>query len=295
MPRQDARFQRRLSGRIRRLASSPLGGSHLGGISADELHVLHRQLRQVRIELRLWNGFTRSTRGREDLDRLRHLTGLVGEVRDRDVSGALVKKSLAEQKRRFAIIGISSIQRRLDAEGEIGRGLLTAYARSLRTSHLFNEVQRRVDRSALPSTDRRFRLVSRSALTKQIRRLIKAARRTHRKPTTSRLHQLRIEIRRGRTLRAALGGSEIERSGRTGILRRLQALLGRIHDQDVLLAWIDRLPPAEATSRWGRAVRLNRKEFRAKVLHEVSRRGFRREVARLARVTLLSNQPPPRS
>lgn len=233
------------------------------------LHRLHRDLRRVRVGLRFWREtlpVPQQARWTALDRRLRHLARLVGQVRDRDVAVDLLSEvtdaaESAEDRER-----LSRFRTRLRDDAGIGRELLRAALRAARDGGLFDELEREVTAARASAAGRTFRLERlltrhRADLHAKVAR---AHRRARRRPSTDRLHRLRIRVRRLRQL--ADLESALEAAGAVAVtrpLRRLQEDLGRLHDLDVL--WL-RLDPSLRATRWARALRRERRDLRREVL-----------------------------
>jgi len=232
----------------------------------ENLHQLHREMRRLRHALTIWQRLL-SARDRAlvgPLDqRLKRLARLVGRVRDRDVMLELIEGGTLPAPSHRDAWAVARLRARLRDDGRTGRELLRVYLRSERDAHLFEGLRESVDfvprRGAAP--------VLAHVLDREQRRRradVRAAqRRARRRPSSNRLHQLRIEVRRFRhlgevrqRLNPAEGGPV------SGTVRRLQSRLGRLHDLDLVIAGID---PELLASDWGRALRKERRRVRASV------------------------------
>lgn len=245
------------------------------------LHRLHRDLRRLRTALSVWEELLGSA-GRAQLRplsvRIRRLTRLVGQVRDRDVAVSLLD-SVADQAGSEEEEGQLHLYRtRLEEDARTGRELLRAFLRSERQAQLFDLLSDVFDlrtRSLGPATLQR-------VLTDHQHRgrakVVEAHRRARRRPSMDRLHRLRIRVRRLRQmsdLASAVDPAHDPALARS--LRRLQQNLGRLHDLDVLVHDLD---PLLQKTGWGRGLRKERRRQRKAIAKFLDKRkpGRLREV-----------------
>jgi CHAD domain-containing protein len=241
---------------------------------AETLHRLHRDLRELRVTHRLLVPLPKE--GTEDATdrRLQRLAGLVGEVRDRDVAIAILLRSggdVAGKLRR-------SLQSRLRHEGQIGRELLRADARVELDRHLLQTVIRDVSSAPVPAPGP-LRHELETALTRRHATVVRAFRRSLRKPSTRRLHRLRIALRNARALRILVGrvtGHPV--NSVPADLDKLQRTLGRLHDLDMVSERIAALPSGENLEAWERQWRKARKTERIRVLARMQRKRTRKSL-----------------
>lgn len=231
--------------------------------SPESLHHLHREMRRFRLGLLLWERLL-SARDREALrtltQRVKRLTRLAGQVRDRDVVLALLEKvktvrGAPEETRRF-----QRFLARLRDDGRTGRELLRAFLRSEQDAHLFEELRSALDRPARVSAATELRHIVSDVTDERHRKVRQAHRRARRRPTPDRLHRLRIRVRQFRQL-SELTARLVPRHGPPlpRGLRQLQDRLGHIHDLDVALASLD---ADLVRSPWASALRRNRRRAR---------------------------------
>jgi CHAD domain-containing protein len=246
---------------------------------AETLHRLHRDLRELRVTHRLLVPVPQGDTHDDATDRrLRRLAGLVGEVRDRDVAIELLLRAgrSADGKLR------ASLQARLRHEGQVGRELLRADARAELDRHLLLTVIRDVTSAAVPSPAQ-LRHEMDATLTQHHATVVRAFRRGLRKPSTRRLHRLRIALRNARALRLLVGRV----TGHPAMsvptdLDKLQKALGRLHDLDMVAERIAALPSGESLDRWDRQWRKARKTERIQVLARMQRKRTRKSLNWLA-------------
>jgi CHAD domain-containing protein len=229
------------------------------------LHGLHRQGRRLGVLLRAWK-LGRPLRDGEDLrglaGRLKRLTRLVGQVRDRDVTLALLGKAGPVGRAPHEAREANRFLARIRDEAKTGRELLRVHARTEVEAGLFRQIRAIVDRPGRGPPATRTRRLLAEELAGRRAKVLRARRRANQRPTPQRLHELRIRIRRLRHL------EEITRPLRIGEatpgrnqLRALQARLGRIHDLDLALA---SMAPTLKRSAWARRLRELRRVERGK-------------------------------
>ncbi len=236
--------------------------------SPETLHRLHRDLRRLRVGLGVWT--RASSRGRQAAlraydRRLKRLARLVGGVRDRDVALALLAdapKDLPSRERR----ALRRLQSHLTDDARIGRELVRASLRAERDLGLFEGI--RAGFHTLPSA-RRAQALGRylEEVHQEGQEAVRAAhRKARRKPTSRRLHRLRIRVRSWRhlsDLASAIDPSYGRPQARP--LRSLQDRLGRLHDLDV----VEDLTAASAPPTWNRAIRKERRRQQLKLVRSL--------------------------
>jgi CHAD domain-containing protein len=248
-------------------------------MTANYLHQLHRSLRGTRVLVQL---LERGARGSErsnlaTLDsRLRTLARLVGSIRDFDVSADLLESATP----RPAAAGTSKVLRgaivRFREDALAGRELLRAYLDTERHRGLVQEVSR------LPPLSRERDPALQGALEREHvdrhDRLRGARRRALRKPSSRRIHAVRIELRRTRHLLELKQSSETEPFPRP--LARLQAEMGRLHDLDLLLGQLEAGRETPAPEHFA-PLRDEQDRVRRSVVRTLRSGSFRRLVRRL--------------
>jgi CHAD domain-containing protein len=234
----------------------------------EMLHRLHRDLRRLRVGLGVWRRAS-SRQQQEALTgydrRLKHLARLVGGVRDRDVALDVLADapgSLPSRDRRI----LRRLRAHLTDDARIGRELVRATLRSERDLGLFDGI--RTGFQTLPPARRAQALGQYLEEVHQEgqEKVRLAHRKARRKPTSRRLHQLRIQVRSWRHLSDL--AAEIDPT--YGIpqarpLRALQSRLGRLHDLDV----VEDLTAEAAPPTWSRAIRKERRRQQLKVVREL--------------------------
>ncbi len=230
----------------------------------ESLHHLHREMRRFRLGLLLWERLL-TAKDREALrpltQRVKRLTRLAGQVRDRDVVLALLDKvkevrGEPEETRRF-----QRFLARLRDDGRTGRELLRAFLRSEQEAHLFEDLRAALGRPSRVTAAAELRHILSDVGLERHRKVQRAHRKARRRPTPDRLHRLRIRVRQLRQISDLTGriaphrGPPLPRG-----LRQLQDRLGHIHDLDVALASFD----ANLTrSPWAAALRTRRRRERS--------------------------------
>ncbi len=248
----------------------------------ETLHRLHRDLRELRVSHRLLIPLPKIGPHEDATDRrLRKLAGLVGEVRDRDVAIDLLLRAGRGMDPRLR----QSLRSRLRHEGQVGRELLRAAARAELERHLLQTVIRDVAGATVPGPARLRRELE-SALAQHHQTVVRAFRRGLKKPSTRRLHRLRISLRNARALRVLVGRATGHPAESVpSDLEKLQRTLGRLHDLDMVADRIAALPSGENIDRWERQWRRARKAERIQALARMQRRRTRKSLAWLTLAT----------
>ena len=241
----------------------------------ETLHRLHRDLRELRVTHRLLVPLPKAGGSDDATDRrLQRLASRVGEVRDRDVAIEILLRAGGDVGGKLR----RGLQTRLRHEGDIGRELLRAAARVEMERHLLQTVLRDVSSAAVPSPAR-LRHDMESTLGQHHARVVRAFRRGLRKPSTRRLHRLRIALRNARALRILVG--KVTAHPATSVpadLDKLQRALGRLHDLDMVAERIAALPSTDNLDRWERVWRKARKTERIRVLARMQRKRTRKSL-----------------
>jgi CHAD domain-containing protein len=278
-PKPTAREAAALRAEIARCARSAESGlracAYRTAPDAETLHRLHRDLRELRVTHRLLVPLPKGGAGEDVTDRrLQRLAGRVGEVRDRDVAIDILLRSggnVGGKLRR-------SLQARLRHEGEIGRELLRAAARLEMERHLLQTVIRDVSSAPVP-TPAVLRHEMETALAQHHATVVRAFRRGLRKPSTRRLHRLRIALRNARALRVLVGKVTGHPANSVPAdLDKLQRALGRLHDLDMVAERIAALPSGDNLDKWEREWRRARKTERIRVLARMQRKRTRKSL-----------------
>ena len=269
----------RLSARLAVVHRSAEALIHQGSASAERIHRFHSELRRLRVECRVWRrGLTpvQVEHGRSLDRRLSELARRVGEVRDSDVHLELLRKVADPKERPRVRERREEIQRRLADDARIGRELLRAYLLAEMEAGLFEEVRSSI---ALPGAYGRYTLTP-SRLHEEVlrlqERLQRALKRANRRLSVKRAHRLRILLRRARYLFEFLqtvpGANPHPYPDR---LVRLQRLLGRLHDLDLLDDWVEGLPTELRQSSWAGELRRQHRTTRRELAPEIGRKPVR--------------------
>jgi CHAD domain-containing protein len=232
----------------------------------ESLHQLHREMRRLRHALGIWERLL-SARDRalvRPLDaRLKRLARLIGRVRDRDVMLDLIEGGTLPAPKGRDAWAVARLRAKLRDDARTGRELLRVYLRSERDAHLFEAIRESAEfvphRGAAPHLAE----VLEEEQKDQRSEVRSAHRRARRRPNASRLHQLRIEVRRLRHLGEVRQRLEPKnRAPFPPAVRRLQSRLGRMHDLDIVLQGLD---PELKSTDWGVALKKERRRVRASV------------------------------
>jgi CHAD domain-containing protein len=247
----------------------------------EVLHRLHRDLRRLRVGLGVWTRAS-SAALQDELTgfdrRLKRLARLVGGVRDRDVALALLAdapRTLAPRERR----ALRRLQIHLMDDARTGRELVRASLRTELDLGLFEGV--RDGFHALPSA-RRAQALGRyleEVHQEGQERVRQAHRKARQKPTSRRLHRLRIRVRSWRHLSDL--AAEIDPTygmPRARPLQTLQSRLGRLHDLDV----VETLTAEAAPPTWNRAIRKERQKQQHKLVRALRSSHWREMVPPVA-------------
>jgi CHAD domain-containing protein len=220
-------------------------------------------MRRLRHALAIWEQLL-ATRHRElvtPLDRrLKRLARLVGRVRDRDVVIDLIEGPSLPRPTREEIALVGRLRTRLRDDARTGRELLRVFLRSERDAHLFEGIRESLEFSLRPGAGTHLA----SALDEEQVRRHDAARGAHRRarrrPTSTRLHRLRIQVRRLRHLTEVRTRLQGKKAGTLSpAVRRLQSRLGRLHDLDIVLGDLD---PDLRSTEWVRSLKEERRAVR---------------------------------
>jgi CHAD domain-containing protein len=233
----------------------------------ESLHRLHRQMRRLRTGLALWEALLPSAERDllHPLDvRIKRLSRLVGRIRDRDISLALLQRFDKRRTGRRDRLRLARYRIRVQDDARTGRELLRAFLRSERQARLLDDVAERL--RSLPRSGS-FRDPHRAVALAHDRtheNLRRAHRKALQRPSMERLHRLRIRIRRARQftdLAVALDPRH-ERSFSSS-LARLQKELGDLHDLDLVLVGLDK---EVRKTVWAAALREERRRRRREIL-----------------------------
>lgn len=207
-------------------------------VAPETLHDLHRDLRRLSSGLKLWAELLEPRDAAElppTIRRLRRFARLVGRVRDRDVTLALLEP-LARRAGGATRGPMHGFLGQLREDGRTGRELLRAFLTTERQGGLLDQVRASLDRKVRPGARHQIDEIFHDEWQAHRRKMRKAHRKARKRPTTTRLHHLRIRIRRWRHLAslAEIAGVSAPEPLDPG-LRALQDRLGRLHDLDIAL------------------------------------------------------------
>jgi CHAD domain-containing protein len=238
----------------------------------ESLHELHRSMRRLRHALGLWERVLQP-RDRsliKPLDRrLSRLARLVGRVRDRDVMIALLEGGSLPAPKPVDAPMVARLRARWRDDSRTGRELLRVFLRSERDVHLFEQLAAALTLTPRTGTPRNLPALLDEEEEARRERVRAAHRRARHKGTMTRLHRLRIQVRRLRHLGELRGELDPDHPALPPpVVRRLQSQLGRLHDLDLVL---DGIGSGLTATDWGEALRGERRRLRRsieKVLHQ---------------------------
>ncbi len=232
--------------------------------TAGSLHRLHRELRRLRSGLTLWERLL-APKERERLRpldrRLKRLARLVGRIRDRDIAIQLLAHLDQPGWPTDEIARLTELRTQLRDDARTGRELLRAFLRAERAAQLFETVAARWRAPRVRYRIRDVRGVLKKATERGEDRIADAYRDARRKPSTARMHRLRLRVRSLKHVTDLARTLDPAHTPSTPVLRRrLQSELGRLHDLDVVLQSIgDEI----GGTAWADTLRARRKELRA--------------------------------
>jgi len=251
------------------------------GLPPEAVHDLHRELRRLASGLAVWARLVPADAqaGIEEISqRVRRLARLVGRVRDRDVTLTLLAPAARRRPRSEELGAWHEFLRRLREDGHTGRELLQAFLRTERQGGLFERARGVLELTPRADADRGLHQILGEERRFRQGRVRKAHRKARRRPTSERLHRLRIRIRQWRHLASLeLAADAAATQPPPASWSSLQERLGRIHDLDVALSTV----PAELA---GSTPAQRLKEVR-RVLRASVRLSLERIAARPKRVT----------
>jgi CHAD domain-containing protein len=193
--------------------------------------------------------------------RVRRLARAVGDVRDRDVTLALIEREAPSPGR--SAKGSEELRRflgRLRDDASTGRELLRASLTTARRDGLFRDLRLALSVPLRGNAARELERLVRDGWKDHRRKTTKAHRRARQRPSAGRLHRLRIRLRRWRQFAtlAEISRAELpERLG--GGWGALQDRLGEVHDLDVAIALLpEALSRSPLGARLARALREKR-------------------------------------
>ena len=233
----------------------------------ESLHRLHREMRRLRTGLGVWEELLRSSdrASLRPLDRrIRRLTRLVGQVRDRDVAIGLLEGVAHHAASRRELDRLNSYRARLRDDAGTGRELLRAFLRAERQALLLDRVGEAVRTLSRPVRGSRLRRLLTGHEARVRENVATAHRRARKRPSMNRLHRLRIRVRRLRQWSDLATAVDPAWNGTlANSLRRFQQHLGRLHDLDVLLLHLE---PSLKKTGWAEQLRGERRLQRRVIL-----------------------------
>ena len=213
-----------------------------GDAPSERLHELHRSLRRLYLYTRFTPGREKRGRWRDARERLHRLAGLVGSVRDFDV-GAELLGTLAAGAGEPGPLGLGAVRRRFVRDCAAARASLREELRPAQWERTNRALRERVRPATGPAADRWVERRLRGAIADDARALARAWERARHRPTTRRLHRLRIRLRGYRQLGRLVAQCLAEPTPPTaGLGRGLQRALGELHDWDQLRRALREVP-----------------------------------------------------
>lgn len=216
-------------------------GLEHGVLSSEDIHDLHRDMRRVASGLAVWGRLVpagQQEATEEVVRRLRRLARLVGRVRDRDVTTELFTPSGRRDPRSRELAPWHEFLGRLRDDTHTGRELLRAFLRTERQAGLFDRARSVLETTPRPDAAQGLHRILGEERRLRQGRVRKAHRKARRRPTSERLHRLRIRIRQWRHLASLELAARATAAQPTPSWQRLQDRLGQLHDLDVALATV---------------------------------------------------------
>jgi CHAD domain-containing protein len=235
--------------------------------TAGSLHRLHRDLRRLRTALEVWESLL-AHRDRERLlpfdQRLKRLARLVGRIRDRDVTIDLLAHADGPSWSAEETSRLGRYRTRLRDDARTGRELLRAFLRAEKDANLFSQMKAEWHRATVRYRGSEVRRILSRVQGEGEDRVRDAHRAARHKPSTSRLHRLRIRVRGLGHVTELVGVLDpTDARPLSAPVRRLQRDLGRLHDLDVAL---DGLAPEVRDTAWAASLRAERRRLKEDLL-----------------------------
>jgi CHAD domain-containing protein len=258
------------------------------------LHRLHREMRRLRTGLGVWEELLllADRASLRPLDRrIRRLTRLVGQVRDRDVALGLLEGVARHAASRQELDQLNRYRARLRDDARTGRELLRAFLRAERRALLLEHIGESVQARSRTVRRSRLRRVLAEREARERENVATAHRRARKRPSMNRLHRLRIRVRRLRQWSDLATAVDPQRDGTlANSLRRFQQHLGRLHDLDVLL--LDLEPPLRKTG-WAERLRKERRRQRRAIVETLDSLRLNRDLGPPTRRRNGGSEPGP--
>ena len=235
-------------------------------LTPEDIHDVHRDLRRLASGMAVWGHLVPTSQKvvvAEAARRLRRLARLVGRVRDRDVTSQLFASAARAPAGAAGPDPWHDFLGRLRDDRQTGRELLLAFLRSERQAGLFDRARNLLGLNPRADAGRGLHRILADERRLRQDRVRKAHRKARRRPTSQRLHRLRIRIRQWRhlsTLELAARATSSHPPPPTW--QRLQSRLGRLHDLDIALATV---PPELGGEAPVRRLRDRRRELRRSI------------------------------
>lgn len=241
LPLGPVRLRSELARTLARLEREVDAGLAHPVLSPDEIHDIHRELRRLASGLTVWGQLVAASQEqpvRQTAQRVRRLARLVGRVRDRDVTSALLVPPGGRPKPDGSAAGWHEFLGRLREDTHTGRELLRAFLRTERQAGLFDRVEAVLGLAPRADARRDLHRILANERRRRQSRVRKAHRKARRDPTSERLHRLRIRIRQWRHLASLEVAAQAVSIRPPPSWQQLQDRLGRLHDLDVALATV---------------------------------------------------------
>jgi len=236
--------------------------------AASALHRLHRDLRRLRVGIAVWARLLPKA-PRSELEgydrRLKRLARLVGGVRDRDVTlSLLADRSLPGGPQERA--RLTQVRRRLGDDARVGRELLRVFLRAERDAGLFEGIRTGLHAHPPPNRVQHLDGYLHRIRDEGRQEVRDAHRRARRKPSTRRLHRLRIRMRNWRHLSdLSVTLDPVKPAPPPAPLRALQRRLGRLHDLEVA----ENLARPARGTRWARSLEEEQRRQRRRIVQQL--------------------------
>ena len=229
-------------------------------------------MRRLRVGFELWGRLLPAADRAEAATlarRLKRLARLVGQVRDRDVVLALLDRARPGRGRPGESARFHEFWGRLRDDSRTGRELLRAFIRTERDAGLFREIGATLRRAPRARADTDLARLMADENRSHHEKVRRAHRKASERPSSERLHRLRIRLRQLRHVAEITHSVEPAAAHRIPVsFRRLQDRLGVLHDLDVTLSTLD---PDLERSDWAEALKRARQRVRHSARLELDR------------------------